>query len=228
MSQHDFTSRMSKAQYITAFVYFPLHLVILPVLLVALFMGGFISYTAANVGLYGIGLIYMLITQFSFLRRDFDALCDRFLFVLRTVLTSYCAYWIFNLIIASVFTAVGFDDNPNQSAIVDTMDLSAGAVTAMTVFMAPIVEELLFRGAVFGLIRRKSRVWAYIVSVAAFSLYHVLGYALTEPVFLVYTLQYIPVSWLLARSYEKTDSIWTSILLHMTVNGVSTVILNMI
>ena len=38
---------------------------------------------------------------------------------------------------------------------------------------------------------------------------------------LIYLLQYLPISYLLCRCYERTNSIWGSIFLHMLVNGVS-------
>ena len=38
-------------------------------------------------------------------------------------------------------------------------------LTAMTVFMAPIVEEILFRGLAFGALRSRNRAAAWIVSV---------------------------------------------------------------
>ena len=37
----------------------------------------------------------------------------------------------------------------------------------------------------------------------------------------LYIVQYLPVSYLLVRCYERTDSIWCSIFLHMIINGVS-------
>ena len=48
---------------------------------------------------------------------------------------------------------------------------------AVSIFLVPIVEEMLFRGVVFGSIRPRSRLWAYVVSVAAFSVYHVWSFA---------------------------------------------------
>ena len=90
-----------------------------------------------------------------------------------------------------------------------------------TVVMAPIAEELMFRGAVFGGLRPYGRTLAYAVSMLLFSVYHVWGYALQDPVYWIYLLQYLPVSWLLCRCYERCDSIWGSILFHALVNAVS-------
>ena len=76
-------------------------------------------------------------------------------------------------------------------------------------------------GAVFGGLRPYGRTLAYAVSMLLFSVYHVWGYALQDPVYWIYLLQYLPVSWLLCRCYERCDSIWGSILFHALVNAVS-------
>jgi membrane protease YdiL (CAAX protease family) len=57
---------------------------------------------------------------------------------------------------------------------------------------------------------------------------HVAPYALIQPLYWFFILQYIPASLLLARCYERTNSIWCSIFFHMLVNGVSISALNAI
>ena len=79
----------------------------------------------------------------------------------------------------------------------------------------------MFRAGIFGIVRRKNRKAAYIVSALCFALYHVVPYAVQEPIYWVFTLQYIPVSLLMARCYERTNSIWGSIFFHMLINGIS-------
>ena len=111
--------------------------------------------------------------------------------------------------------------NPNNAAVMDLAHLELGKVTAMAVFLAPILEELLFRGGVFGTLRCWNRNVAYGVSMLLFALYHVWGYARNDPMSWLYLLQYMPVGFLLCRCYERTDSIWGSILLHMLNNAVS-------
>ena len=46
-------------------------------------------------------------------------------------------------------------------------------------------------------------------------------YIFVEAWCLLYALQYLPVSWLLCRCYERCNSIWGSIFLHMTINAIS-------
>ena len=55
----------------------------------------------------------------------------------------------------------------------------------------------------------------------AFSFYHVWSYALVDPIYWLYFIQYVPVSLLLCRVYERTNSIWGSIFFHMLVNYIA-------
>lgn len=144
-------------------------------------------------------------------------------------------FWI-TIQLAALFTCVNdlavrlFSNspmNPNTEAISDIAGMNYGTVFGMAVFMAPIVEEMIFRAGLFGLVRKTNRIAAYAVSMAAFALYHLNGFPSGGQSWL-FVLQYVPVSFLLCRSYEKTNCIWTSIFLHMTVNAVSMQILQMV
>ena len=93
----------------------------------------------------------------------------------------------------------------------------------LSIALAPIVEEPLFRGLIFGGIRPKSRVLAYIVSAALFSLYHVWQYVALTGDFslLIYCLLYVPVSVGLAWAYDRSGSIWSPMVMHAIINAVS-------
>ena len=93
-------------------------------------------------------------------------------------------------------------------------------LVAISVFLGPIVEEVLFRGLIYGALRRRSRALAWAVSIAAFSLYHVWQFALTEPLMLVTAVLYIPASAALNWSYERSGSIWAPIAFHMLTNAI--------
>jgi membrane protease YdiL (CAAX protease family) len=89
-----------------------------------------------------------------------------------------------------------------------------------TVLLAPVVEETMFRGALFGSIRLRSRAVAYIVSALAFAAYHLWPFLFTDMwrVNALYALQYIPASVILAWCYERGNSIWAPITLHALIN----------
>lgn len=216
-----FTSRLTKGQAIAALVYLPVHMVLLPVIATVLMLRGLLDESQANLLCYVLGVAYMLIFLWKFFRRDFDALCDRPWACIREVLVCYGLMLCCNFVVNSIMLLLGMGDNPNSEAVFDMAGMTFGPIAAMAVFMAPIVEESLFRAGLFGLIRRRNRTLAYVVSMAMFSLYHVWSYALMDLKNLLYLLQYLPVSYLLCRCYERTNSIWGSIFLHMLVNGVS-------
>ena len=217
-----FTSRQTKGEAIAALVYLPVHVLVLPLLMsfaFARFMPD-ISTAAFNLIYYAIGISYMLLFELKFLRRDFDPLCDRFLACIMEILACYGIMLILNLLVNSLLSLFP-PDNPNNAAVIDMAGVDLGSVSAMAIFLAPIVEELLFRAGIFGLLRRRNRVLAYLVSILAFSLYHVWSYAILDWRELLYLVQYIPATYVLCRCYERTNTIWGSIFLHMMINGLS-------
>ena len=247
----NFTSRLTKGETIAALVWLPFHIIILPKLLGMLFDAGYIGESEANLALYAAGTVYMLLFLGRFLRREFDPLCERPFFCLLQAGGSYIAMiffnWLgtarnvrnlvfiksdvpvfnmmlFNAAFAAVLLLLSGEEvviNPNNQAVSGLAARSPGAIKAAGIFLAPIVEELIFRAGIFGTIRQKRRVLAYIVSMLAFGIYHVWMYLPQNPLYVLFIIQYLPASWLLCRCYEKTNTIWTPIFMHMLVNAVS-------
>ena len=216
------TSRQTRGERRFALVWLFVHIVLQPPALLRLLPALGLGEEYADFARYAVGAAVLLCGSWGFLRRDFDPLCDRPGLCILQVLSCYCSILCFDLFLNSLLLLF-FDvrENPNNMAVWELTGVSFGTTAAMAIFLAPLVEELLFRGAVFGGLYGKSRRWAYIVTTVAFALYHVAGYALLDPRFLVFALQYLPAGYLLCRCYELTDSIWSPIFLHMLVNAVS-------
>ena len=228
MKDRTFTSSMQPREYAAALLWLPVHLLLLPMLCVRLIENGALTESRANLLVYGIGAVALCLLCFGFLRRDFDPLCDRPFACLLEILLSYGMMLGCNFIASAVLnllqTLLGNSSellNQNNEALLDLAGEDFGTISVVAVFLAPITEELMFRGGVFGLIRKKSRAWAYAAGTLLFALYHVWGYALLDPTYWLYLLQYLPAGFLLCRCYERTDSIWCSIFFHMLVNLVS-------
>ena len=219
----SFTSGMSRGEQIAALLYLPLHLWLLPSLLFSVPETSALSDLTINLIVYVFGVVYMLILLGRFLRRDFDPLCDHFRYCVFQIVISYGMMLAFNLILSTLLSLLLPADstNPNNSAVMELAELEYGKTAALAIFLAPLVEEPVFRGAIFGSLQHKNRFLAYGLSMLLFALYHVWGYALTDPVYWLYMLQYLPVSWLLCRCYERCNSIWGSIFFHMLVNAIS-------
>ena len=216
-----FDSALSKKQSIAVLAYLPLHLIVLPNLLAAIMLKGYIGEADANLLLYAIGAVYMLVFCWKFLRRDFDPLMDNLLHILVEICISYGLMFVFNLIVNGLLFKLFPLDNPNNAAIIGIASQEYGKTAALAIFLAPIVEELLFRAGIFGVLRRYNRLLGYTVSVLAFAAYHIWPFAINDSSYWVYMIQYIPVSCLLCRVYERCNSIWGSIGFHMMVNAIS-------
>ena len=221
-----FTSRMTTLERAAALGYIPVHVYLLPKALGALPFLRALDTVTINVIYYAIGTAFMLCFLWRFLRREFDALCDYGPGVLLEIAKAYGTLLLCNLVINLALLAIERTDNPNNAAIVSMAGDNLNRTAAVAVFLAPLVEEPMFRGGVFGLVRKYSRLAAYGASMLLFAVYHVWSFAAKDPTAWLYVLQYLPAGFLLARVYEKTDSIWTGIFLHMTVNGVSMLIVS--
>lgn len=87
------------------------------------------------------------------------------------------------------------------------------ALLVAGILLAPVVEEIFFRGFLFpGLRERYGWVRAMLLSAAIFAVFHLQWVALI-PTFLL--------GCMLAYLRHRTDSLWPGILLHFTINGVA-------
>ena len=112
--------------------------------------------------------------------------------------------------------------NVNDASIGALTQENQGLMIIGIVFLVPVVEETLYRGVIFQSLSRRSIFLAYAVSTAVFSALHVVGYVglYDPPLLFVCFLQYIPAGICLCWAYQKADSIWAPILMHITINQV--------
>jgi len=116
-----------------------------------------------------------------------------------------------------------FSTTPNNEAVVAMAYDHLLPTAFLAIVLAPILEELLFRGALYGGLRNKNRIAAYLVSSLLFAFLHVVSFLLLIPTstLLLMMLLYIPAGIGLAYAYEKSGSIWTAIFLHAGMNFVA-------
>ena len=238
-----FTSRLTKREALAVLAYLPLHLFLLPWVFNRLFENGVIDQAGANVIYYSLGFVWMIFAAFAFLRRNFDSLMDAPLRCVLEVLGSYGLMLCCNLAVGLAFLYLlpSLGGNPNNQAVAEAAGVAeasgaassaalsmtgGGAIKAVVIFFGPVVEEMLFRAGIFGLLRQRNRRAAYLVSALCFSLAHVVPYAALSPVYWLYLVQYIPVSLLLARCYERSNCIWCAVFFHMMNNGIALSVLS--
>ena len=132
----------------------------------------------------------------------------------------YACFWATDRLVSLLVP--GFS-NYNDQAITDMAGNNYFLMAIGTVVLAPLAEECMFRGLIFRNLYGKSRWAAYVVSIAAFAIIHILGYiGRYEPVELLMAfLQYLPAGLCLAWAYTKADTIFAPILIHAIINAVS-------
>lgn len=132
--------------------------------------------------------------------------------VLRAVVT---------MVIVNYYGELNFGANQE---VVESITAQAPHLMAFAaIVLAPLWEELLFTGLLFGWLREKSRFLAYLVASLAFGLLHTwtmftFGFSLLA---VLITLIYVPSALISCRLYEKTGNLWSSILFHSFSNGMA-------
>ncbi|MDR1217257.1 MAG: CPBP family intramembrane metalloprotease [Oscillospiraceae bacterium] len=219
---------MTVAERVAGIAYIPVHAFVLPLGLYFLFplLGLELKSVNLTLAAYTVSFIFILLTTFKFLKASFADMFDGFSRILQSVAVGIVVYFVANMAVA--FLLGQFMENlvnPNSQEVIDEVKLNPDAMLVVSVLFAPVVEETMFRGALFGSIRRRARVAAYAVSAAAFALYHLWPYFLSDFrwVDLLYTLQYIPAAIVLAWCFERGGSIWSSITLHALINLIASV-----
>lgn len=225
-----FEPRLTKTEAVLGWLYLPLHAVILPLLLgLYAAVSGQASATALNLLWYGAGTVFVLCVLPRFLRRGFDAFLDAPGRCVTSMAAGLLLAYGLGIAVSALLLLLGSDlANPNNAQTTALAGRDYGVTKAMVLYLAPLVEETLFRGVAFGSLRPRGRLPAYAVSSALFCLYHVWQYAAVyaDPRMLLYALQYVPHSLAFAWCYDRTGSVWTPVFLHMLLNAVAFAALN--
>lgn len=165
-----------------------------------------------------------LLAFWGYFKRSARAFLDHMGHVLVSVGIGLAAFYGLNEIVYRVFQLFSAGrDNLNDQAILARLEDSPGAAVLILVFLAPVVEEAIFRGYIFGNLRETSRTAAYAISCLLFAFLHVWPFAAVRHDFtyLLLTAQYLVPGLVMAWTFERSGTLWGSILLHCAVNGLS-------
>ena len=213
---------MKKSEKVLGIIYIPIHAALLPLLLGIAFaiFGVELPMPHQLLVCFTLSFILVLLIMFRFLRASFSDMIDDFWRAVQAVILGYVFYramvWAAVLLMERIMTSV----NPNTEVIVSEVASNFRVMVVVTAVLAPIIEEALFRGALYGTIRQKSRIAAYIVSTILFCAFHLWDHLLIDFSWdtLLMMIQYIPPSIALAWCYERGGTIWAPILLHAGLN----------
>lgn len=217
---------MTKGEKIAGAIYIPIYI---------LFLGTIIYFALTlldiepdalntNIVYYYVNFFFAVIAFHKYLTASLSDFAHRFGSCVMYTVIAFGLYLFLNIAMAMVITAAfGELSNPNNDYIGELYAQSSKVIVVGAVLLAPIVEECLFRGVIFGVLLPKNRVLAYLASFVVFSAIHVLAYAFESPdwMLLVNVLQYLPPTLAFCWLYEKSGNIFCPVLLHTIINAIA-------
>ena len=216
----------TKREIIGGLIYLPVHMFLLGLILAVLWiaLGLDLSHLTQNIIYFTISTVVLITLCFDYLRRSFHAFLAFGWRNLPVCLQGYGIRFVLGIPVAVAIAAYAPSlQNPNQDAVVTLIAYDVIRTGLLAVILAPIVEEILFRGIVFAALCPKSRALAYLVSTLLFGFLHVAAFLIlnfSPGLFLTMAI-YFPAGIALAWAYEKSGTVITPIVLHALMNGVA-------
>ena len=230
MPRRKATTYMSPGEQIAGTVFFMIYLLVLPFAAGPLFrlagnlLGTTISGAMQNVLTYYILFAAAIIIFHGFLARTSRYLTENLGGAVKTLgLGLVGLYGLNELVYRLSNLFIQNRTNLNNTTISTQIDDAPHMTLLIVIFLAPFVEEVLFRGLVFGNLKSKSRLGAYAVSCLLFALLHVWQFALVNQdiTYFLLMVQYLVPGVMLAWSYEHSGTLWTAVALHAVANALS-------
>ncbi|GFI40805.1 CPBP family intramembrane glutamic endopeptidase [Thomasclavelia cocleata] len=136
-------------------------------------------------------------------------------------LFSYIGEFIVNLLLPA-----NTSEATNQTLVVTLVSSNMLLMTFQAVILAPIVEELFFRGLIFNTLRQKSVFWAHLISAFLFGLLHVYSYILAGDMSeWIKLIPYMTAGLAFSYAYEKRQNIIAPIFLHGLKNLIAVILI---
>ena len=221
---------LTEGEKIAGAVFFVIYLLVLPFVtrpaldLLGRLLGTTIGEALGNTIYYYVIFAVTLIIFHRFIGRTTTLFLENAVGSLKVLAVGFIAFYGLNeLTYRLTRLVVGNHTNLNDMTISAQIDAAPWTTLLIVVILAPFVEEMLFRGLVFGGLRSKSRLAAYALSCALFALLHVWQFALVnrDITYFLLMLQYLVPGLVLAWVYDRTGTLWTSIGLHAAANALS-------
>lgn len=230
MAKKAASSYMTTLERVLGGVFFAVYLLVLPFASDPLFaglerlLGRSLEGSLRSMISYYLLFALTLVIFWNYLGRTTGYFLSSLWHTLGTAAVGVIAFYGLNEL---CYRAIGLvlegQQNLNDVAISAQIDDAPRSTVLMVVFLAPFVEEVLFRGYVFGNLRDHSRWAAYATSCLLFALLHVWQFAMVEQnlQYFLLMLQYLVPGLVLAWTYERSGTLWSSVMLHAFVNAMA-------
>ena len=230
MPRRKTTTYMSPGEQIGGTVFFMIYLLVLPFAAGPLFRlaGGLLGVTISgamqSILTYYILFAVSIIVFHAFLARTTRHLAENLGLAANTLVLGLVGlYGLNELVFRLSNLLINNRTNLNNNTISAQIDDAPAMTVVIVILLAPFVEEVLFRGLVFGNLKGKSRAAGYLVSCLLFALLHVWQFALVNQdiTYFLLMVQYLVPGLVLAWTYEHSGTLWTAIALHAAANALS-------
>ena len=219
MVQRRWRPQLTREEQTRGYVFFALFFLVFPVLKMGVerlfdrVFGLYLSEAVSAAVYYYIMAILTMVVFWSFLQNA-GRILERFLPEnLLALITGLAG----GLLLKFLFGFLPWPlEDPNPLSWAEQYAYSPAATVLIVVVLIPVAEEVLFRGLLFGSLRKRSRTTAWIASVGLFAVYSVWTFAVAngDARYLILALRYLPMSLALTWCYDRGGSIWSPILLH--------------
>lgn len=214
---------LSSQETVAGFCYFAFQLIFLPTILqwVNLQMAAPLNAAELNFVFYLVNFMAMLLIFHNFLGRSGRQVLQHPIYVGEALILGFVGYYAMNFAVEWVMEQfLPSFSNYNDEAISAMMRGNYFLMFVGTVVLVPPVEECFFRGLIFRNLYGKSRLAAYMVSILAFAIIHIIGYIGKYSAWelLIAVAQYLPAGLCLAWSYARSDTVFAPILIHAAIN----------
>ena len=230
MAKRKSTTYMTCGEQIAGVVFFVIYLLVLPFVTNPLFdlagrlLAVSISAAMRDVMYYYILFAVTIIIFHGFLARTSRHLMDNLGGACKTAAVGLVGLYGLNELVYRLTNLIFTNrTNLNDTTISAQIDDAPHMTLLIVIFLAPFVEEVLFRGLVFGNLKSRSRALAYVVSCLLFALLHVWQFAVVKQdvTYFLLMIQYLVPGLVLAWAYDHSGTLWASIGLHAAVNALS-------
>lgn len=209
-------------------------LIILSYFLIMLFVGGFLSILIrsseiltnqellkTNLIVYFILTIVMLIFVYKNLMSEHDSLPDKSQLIMTSLKYTAILYVISLATSLLVNSLSGLETSDNQAILVEMFAENKWLIAMMTIFFAPIVEEIVFRYAMISF-EPKNRIWTLVLSSFLFGFIHVSSALQSGNLSdLTNIIIYLVLGLVLGTIYLKKQKLIYPILVHGFYNAIS-------
>lgn len=226
MTQRRWRPQLTRDEQVKGFIFFALYFLVFPVLKMGVewvfdhFFGLFLSEAMSAAVYYYIMGVLTMVVFWSFLKNALTIFADFLMENLLAIITGLVGGLAFQFLVNLLPWPV---ENPNVASWAEQYAYSYGATIIIVVVLMPTIEEVLFRGLVFGSLRRYSRAMAWVASVLLFMIYSVWTFAVAygDIRYMVLAFQYLPMALALTWCYDRGGSIWSAALLHAIFDAIA-------